>query len=222
MAMLPFYLIGNIHCIGMCGPLVVLIRNSAGKYAYLLGRAISFTIAGTLAGYAGAVLNSFLHQWRLAALACFLFGGIMIAIGCFSLLKWSYPGYRWLAKRTASVSQHLAMLVSRHEIWPSFLFGFFTILLPCGQTLVVFSACALSGDSSVGMINGAAFALLTSPALLLAMQTHRLIGSLKSYYNTFLGVASLIAGGLAICRGLAEMEIIPHLILSSRFHLVLY
>lgn len=226
LSMLPIYLFGNLHCMGMCGPLVMMIGHHHTRYYYFLGRMMSFTLAGMLAGEAGSVLNLILQQYHISAMASFFFGTLIISIGICSLGGWNYPGYHWLAKRMAHVNRTLSLLMLRDQPWPSFLFGFFTIALPCGQTIIVFSACALAGDLWVGMINGFAFALLTTPSLFLAMQAHTLFHRLKKYYQVIMGSAALLVGILAICRGLAEMEIIPHLVLNpdfaAQYHVVIY
>ncbi len=220
--MLPLYLFGNLHCAGMCGPLVMMIGHHDYRYFYFLGRLLSFTLAGTIAGEAGAVLNAFLKQYQIPAVACFVFGGVIIGIGILSLLNRPYPGYRWLADKTRPLNKSLSLLMLRDKPLPAFLFGFFTVALPCGQTLIVFSACALSGDLWVGMLNGFVFALLTSPSLFLAMQAHHFFFRLKHYYRFLLGLSALLIGGLSVCRGLADLDLIPHLIISQTLHIVLY
>ena len=55
--MLPLYLLGNLHCIGMCGPLVMLLGQQRCRAFYFLGRTLSFTLAGLLAGALGSVLQ---------------------------------------------------------------------------------------------------------------------------------------------------------------------
>lgn len=224
--LLPVYLLGNLHCIGMCGPLVMMIGQHQYRYFYFIGRMISFTLAGMIAGEAGAVLGIFLKYYHVSALTCFLFGGIILSVGVYSLLGCQYPGYRWLAQRLAKVNQSLSLLMLRDQAWPTFLFGFFTIGLPCGQTLVVFSACALAGDIWVGMLNGFVFALLTTPSLFLAMHAHALFQKLRRYYHLILGVCAIVVGILSVCRGLADMEWIPHFILNpnspSYYHIVIF
>lgn len=224
--MLPIYLFGNLHCIGMCGPLVMMIGQHRFRYCYFLGRTLSFGLAGMIAGEAGAVLQIIFRTYHVAATASFLFGGIILLVGFYGLMGWQYPGHTWLAKRLAKTNQTLSLLMLRDRAWPTFLFGFFTIMLPCGQTIVVFSACALSGDMLVGLANGLAFAILTSPSLLLAMHAHNVFRRFKPYYNTIMGVCSILIGVLAICRGLAEIEAIPHVVLNpeaqTNYHIVLY
>jgi sulfite exporter TauE/SafE len=104
----------------------------------------------------------------------------------------------------------------------TFLFGFSTLLLPCGQTVLVFSACALSGGIWIGLFNGFAFALLTTPSLWLAMNTLNFFKETRKHYQTVIGWSSIGVGVLALCRGLADLEWIPHLVLKQDFHLILF
>jgi sulfite exporter TauE/SafE len=222
LSLLPLYLMGNLHCIGMCGPLVLLIGQHRTRYYYFLGRTLSFSLAGWLAGEMGAVLHVFLQAYHLSAGISFLFAFLAfgMAMGAF----WSLPGpsFRWISAWLGPINRSLSLLLLRDQPWPSFLFGFFTVALPCGQTVVVFSACALYGDPLVGLLNGCAFALLTSPSLFMAMQAKGFFQNLRRYYNVGMGCSALLIGGLALCRGCADMGWIPHLVLNAHYHIVLY
>lgn len=225
-AMLPLYLFGNLHCLGMCGPLVMMIGHHRYRYFYFLGRTISFSLAGWVAGGIGAVAGAFFKYYHLSEATSFLFGGILLLLGLYTLTGKSYPGHQWLAKRLAKTNQKLSLLLLRDRAWPTFLFGFFTLALPCGQTLIVFSACALSGDPFVGLLNGFAFAVLTSPSLFLAMQAHALLRRARQYYQGVVGVSAMGVGALSLLRGFAEMGWISHWVLNEHsavhYHLVIF
>lgn len=225
-AMLPLYLFGNLHCVGMCGPLVLMIGRHKYRYFYFLGRTLSFSLAGMAAGGLGAVANAFFNHYHLSEAASFLFGGLLTILGICTLLGRSYPGQRWISLRTAGAQQSLSLFMLRDCAWPTFLFGFFTLALPCGQTLIVFSACALAGDPWVGLLNGFAFALLTSPSLFLAMQAHALLRRFRHYYQTVVGVSALLIGALSILRGLAESDLISHWVVNPsspcHYHVVIF
>lgn len=226
LTMLPIYLFGNFHCIGMCGPLVMMISQHKYRYFYFLGRLMSFTMAGALAGGLGAVIHVFLSAYKIGALTSFIFGFLLLLISLFTLFGWHYPGYHFLSRRLAAANHTLSLLMLRDQAWPAFLFGFFTLALPCGQTLIVFSACALAGSVWVGLLNGCVFALLTTPSLFIAMHAHRLLNPLKRHYNKIVGIFGIVVAVLAICRGLAEINLIPHLILNPQanhhYHLVIF
>lgn len=225
-ALFPLYVFGNVHCLGMCGPLVMLLGQHQFRYYYFIGRILSFSLAGMLAGQAGAVLHVILAQYHLAEMTSFLFGGIIFALGLQYLGVWKLPRLKYVPRIFSRINQALATLMLKDTRAATFLFGFFTVFLPCGQTLIVFSACALTGSAYIGLLNGFALALLTTPSLALAMHSHLLVKRFKNHYNSVIGVSSLVIGSLAFCRGLAEMGYIPHFILNpeapSSYHMVIF
>lgn len=222
LAMLPVYLLGNLHCLGMCGPLVVFLGHHHYRYFYFLGRIMSFSLAGLLAGELGAVLQVWLKSYQLSAIVSVLFGSLMILAGTCVALGRNVPGYQWLGSRFSGVNQQLSLLLLKDSMFATFLFGFAAILLPCGQTLVVYSACALSQSAAAGLINGFAFAVLTTPSLWIAMHASHLLNRWKGYGNRMLGCFAVLVGMLAFLRGMAEFEAIPHFILNERYHIALY
>jgi sulfite exporter TauE/SafE len=226
LSLLPLYLFGNVHCLGMCGPLVMLIGQYRYRYCYFLGRILSFSLAGWLAGEAGAVLHVFLKAYHIGEVSSFLFGGFLCFLGLKALYGWTGPKIAVLTPLLSHINQALSRLMLKDQGWSTFLFGFLTVALPCGQTLVVFSACALSGDGYVGLFNGFALALLTTPSLVLAMHAHDLFKKMKHHYKTVLGICSLVIGALAFCRGFAEAGWISHWVLNPEaqphYHVVIF
>ncbi|MCH9626750.1 MAG: hypothetical protein S4CHLAM2_03780 [Chlamydiales bacterium] len=221
--LLPIYLFGNLHCAGMCGPLMALLAKNKYRHAYLIGRMLSYTLAGLLSAEIGMLFFHTLGRYHLSAFLSLLFGGVIIGLGLLSFLRLSYPGARWLAKKTAGISALLSRLLASYGPLPVFLFGVCTLLLPCGQTLVVFSACALDARPLTGLMNGFLFALLTSPSLIVSMSAFK---KLRTHYHIWMGCATLLVGALALLRGLADLEVVDHLVLnpnaSNAFHIVLY
>ncbi|MCB1118919.1 MAG: sulfite exporter TauE/SafE family protein [Chlamydiia bacterium] len=222
MSLLPVYLVGNFHCLGMCGPLVAVIGRHPFRHYYFVGRITSFTLAGGIAGGVGSVLTALFHFWQIDLVFTFGLALFLYLIALFSLMHWSVPGGKRLAKKLKPFHDFISLWLLRETPLTTFLFGFFTLALPCGQTLLVFSACALSGDPVVGAVNGFAFALLTSPSLWLAMHASHLLTSARSYYSTALGVTALLAGTLLLFKGLAEMGIIAHFVLFPKWHIVIW
>lgn len=224
--LLPVYLFGNIHCFGMCGPLVMMIGQHRFRYFYFVGRILSFGLAGMLAGEAGAVLHVVLKQYHIAEAASFIFGGIILLIGISALSGLQFFPRKLLSAPMTAINHRLSTLMLKDTGWSTFLFGLCTVLLPCGQSLLVFSACALSGDAMIGLFNGSALALLTTPSLIFAMQMHHVFKKFRNHYNLLLGVCSILIGTLAFCRGFAELEWIPHLVLNpnspTHYHIVIY
>ena len=216
--LLPTYPLGNFHCIGMCGPLVMMLGRHRFRYWYFVGRTLSFALAGMVAGGLGAVMNVFLRFYHISALTSLLFGLIIIVAGILAISKIPIP----IPRIFHGLNRNMSLLLLRDHRFPTFLFGFATVFLPCGQTLIVFSACALSGSPWVGFANGCLFALLTSPSLFIAMQAHQLFQRTKVYANTLMGICAIFVGILACLRGLAELDVISHFVLNAKYHIILY
>lgn len=214
--LLPLYLVGNFHCFGMCGPLVMLLGKHRYRFYYFLGRTTAFTFVAGLAGAIGQLVE-FSFPYELSFAFTLLFGFFLLLLGLFSFFSWTLtlPASSYLSRRVAKY----LLEDKRHSV---FLFGLATILLPCGQSLIVFSACAVTGSFVEGVGNGFAFAVLTSPGLLAALQAHHLFAFAKSYYNQIMGVVSAVVGTLAILRALATFGYIEHLHLNQALHIVLY
>lgn len=222
LAMLPIYLFGNIHCFGMCGPLAMMLGQHKFRYWYFLGRLCSFSLAGFGAASMGSVLNAVLQPYHIGAAVSFLFGTLLFVMGLATVQRREMA----LVPKFAGLNQSLAQLMLKDQMWPTFLFGFFTPFLPCGQTLIVFSACALSQDPMTGWFNGLAFALLTSPSLLFAMRARAFFQRGKNYSHLILGGCAIVVALFSFCRGLADIGLIPHLILNPKasieYHIVIY
>lgn len=224
LSLFPIYLLGNFHCLGMCGPLVSLLARHPLKWLYFVGRIFSFSLAGLFAGEMGVVIDVLFKKFHLSAISAFLFGMIFFAMACSYFFTFAIPGKNILLKNIAPLSKKFALLLDKENPWGTFAFGFFTVIFPCGQTFIVFSACALFGSAFHGMLNGFCFALLTSPSLVFAMKSFSFL-SKKIQFEKLNGILSIFLGFLAILRGLAELSWIPHLILnshSSNFHIALF
>lgn len=222
LTMLPVYLMGNLHCMGMCGPLVAMIGKHRYRWYYFLGRLLAFTLAGGLAGGVGAVVGALFSLYHLSALTSFVFGLLILAITFSGFSGWQIPGSRWFNTKMSRAGRWMTPLMLQDRRWPTFLFGFLTIALPCGQTLIVYSACALVGDVVVGLFNGGMFALLTSPSLFIAMHIHRIFPGSHGQARHVLAAAGALVGALAIGRGLADLDVIPHLVVSHAYHIVIF
>lgn len=204
----------------------MLIGGHRYRHGYFLGRLLSFSLAGWFAGQVGAVAQHWLYLYQIPALASLLLAFIFGLAGLSLLTPFTLPslsiGGRWIGR----LQGRLSLLMMRDHPLPLFLFGFFTIALPCGQTLLVYAACALEGDPWIGAMNGFAFALFTTPSLWAAMGMRRFFASRRAQANRIIGAAALLVALLCLGRALADLEIIPHLILNpgapSRLHLVLF
>ena len=198
----------------MCGPLVAFLGRHPFRFYYFIGRLLSFSLVGMISGEMGILTTALLKKIQIPALFSLSIGCMIVTFGIFSLLEYAYPGQKLLAKASGKLSISLGRQLSQKSPWPLFLFGFCTIALPCGQTVVVFSAIACMQGAWQGLCHGFLFALLTSPSLFLAMHGFR-----KIHHRKWMGIAMLMVGILFILRALADIGLIEHF---GKSHLVLY
>lgn len=224
LSMLPIYMTGNFHCLGMCGPLVMTIAHHPYRFLYFFGRTLSFTLLGLISATFGMAIEISLKNSGFSAIACFLLGSFMLLFALGPLISPHIKLPRSIGKRLAKQTSFLSLLLLRNRPLATFYFGFFTPLLPCGQTLMVFSALALYGNPLGGMINGFFFALITSPSLIFAMKAVTLFTPKARMMRFVLPLATLPPAILAFLRGFAEMDIIEHasIVLPNKIHLILY
>jgi uncharacterized protein len=224
--LLPIYLLGNLHCAGMCGPLVMLLAKHPYRWAYFLGRSLSFAFAGLLSAEMGMTLFTFLSRYHISSSFSLLFGIWIALLGLFLLFRIRLPASQWLGRRGAELSATLGRLMAQNSFYAVFLFGFCTLVLPCGQTILVFSIIALNCSPLGGLLNGFLFALFTSPALIAAMRASHFFSKQQKGYHMWMGGAALMVGLLAILRGCADFEWIEHLILNpsspAGYHIVFF
>jgi sulfite exporter TauE/SafE len=152
-------LLGSLHCVGMCGPLVAVamgdsqVRSHATRaalhFGYHGGRFVMYTAIGMLCGLLGAGLDwggSLVGLQRAAAL---LVGGTMVLIGTIGVLR--YSGVRFPKSRSAGLVQRWVVRGQRTAMHMKPLpratvIGLLTAFLPCGW-LYLFAVVATSTSS---------------------------------------------------------------------------
>jgi sulfite exporter TauE/SafE len=155
-------LAGSLHCIGMCGPLVLTVGSSGGRQLlYHAGRVGAYTLLGAMVGVVGRGVQDLGPFVGLGQAASWLAAAMILAVAL-HLAGWlPMPGgdgaQRWLAPV-------LRRLRSQRP-WPALTLGLLTALLPCGL-LYLGLAMALATHSAVGgAATMLAFGLGTVPAL---------------------------------------------------------
>jgi hypothetical protein len=172
----------SVHCAGMCGPLVTglrlgrpaagceeggrarrLARTTAQLGAYQAGRAAVYAGFGALAGWAGALVGTRLHDGELVvgvALASAFFITALARLGVFARLLPRQQG------RGQPLAARLARAVpARQPLAAAALLGAALAFLPCGIVLWALGLAAASGDALRGALVMVALVAMTTPAL---------------------------------------------------------
>jgi uncharacterized protein len=177
-------LLGGVHCVGMCGGLVAAFSfRTDGTVApfqlhlgYNLGRIVSYTLFGALAGALGASIN--LLEIRPLQIAFYVLAqGVMILLGLY-LAGWN----RWVLvfeKAGGALWSHLQPLFRKllpvKSLAGALVAGFFWGWLPCGLVYSILVAALAAGSAPSGAALMLAFGLGTLPNLLgMALFANRL------------------------------------------------
>lgn len=161
---------GSLHCVGMCGPLAIVIHQQANRKAqqpaiaavlYHLGRITTYVLLGLVIGSLSMALWGNL-QFYLSVIA-----GLILILAAFSLLPWerqiwSLPGLKQLGEWIPKAYGRFLNSPSR---WAPVAGGMVNGLLPCGLVYLALSTSMATGDVLLGARMMLLFGLGTAPAL---------------------------------------------------------
>ena len=201
-------LLGSVHCIGMCGPLVMALpisqKNTFQKFTalslYHVGKIGSYGILGLLFGLFGSQFPVFTFQRNIS-----------IVIGITMLLYVLYvlvlkPKHFHLGI-LGNYYNHIVKLLSRlfkTKSSISFLFiGLLNGLLPCGMIYLALTSSMATQNIFYGGMLMVFFGLGTMPALLMVAFGGQYMGfNFRKKLQNLLPVFILGMGVLLILRGL--------------------
>ena len=168
-------LLGGVHCVGMCGGIVAAFSfrpdGSLPPFrlhlGYNIGRVLSYTLFGALAGTLGASLN--LLEIRPLQIALYVLAqGVMILLGLY-LAGWN----RWVLVFEKAggvlwkqVQPLFRKLLPVKNLPGALLAGMVWGWLPCGLVYSVLVAALAAGSATSGAALMLAFGLGTLPNLL--------------------------------------------------------
>ncbi len=194
-------LLGSLHCIGMCGPLVLALptqhlnatRRVTAALLYHGGRILVYSLGGMIFGLLGH--RVWLAGWQQ---------GFSITLGVLILLLVAFR--RFLPATTgayAPVQRIIARLWQGPSISKFFLLGMANGLLPCGMVYLAIAG-ALTRPQVIEAVGFMAFfGLGTLPLLLLLQYTgHRLGLPFRLQLRRALPYITILMAILLILRGL--------------------
>jgi len=201
-------LAGSLHCVGMCGPLMLAIPlPSSERRAVLLqmlvyhsGRILTYAALGLLFGLLGKgmAIAGFQQVLSLAA------GSFIIAMAFvawrFEQLVTALPGF---GAFTRSIQQRMGHLIHNHPGSATFSLGLLNGLLPCGMVYAALAGAISTTNSMEGGIFMAIFGIGTLPLLLTATVLGRSFSSsIRRKIRIVQPILLTFAGLLLIQRGL--------------------
>lgn len=156
------------HCTAMCGPLAAYACSGrpgiSGQSRYQLGRFVSYSALGALAGtLGGAAAVSLPSAWGGALLSW----SLALGLGLAAFRLWRRPAEPLVtlrAKREEPASSFVSRAMAGLGRHP-FLVGLGTALLPCGALAAAVLIAASTGSTLLGSMSMLAFAVVSGVGL---------------------------------------------------------
>lgn len=195
-------LLGSLHCISMCGPLVFLM-GFKGKSGNALKNALIYHGARILVySLMGAIVGGLmygLNWYGFTQIASWVMGSIFLLVGLAFVLKINF-----LLQPVIQFSSKWTSLFNQKSTWKKYLIaGSLNGLLPCGLVYVALSSSTLTNNYTEGALTMFVFGLGTLPSLLFGSVFSNWIKNKISFIkNTWLiSLSYVLIGLLLILRG---------------------
>lgn len=201
-------LLGSLHCIGMCGPIAMLLpvsRNNVYKKhlqiaLYHLGRLVSYSILGAIFGLLGrGLFLSGLQQYL-----SIIIGVLMIILVVFPKISHSITlKITPLSRTLNALKKQLGLYLKKESYYAIFTIGFFNGFLPCGMVYMALVGAIAMNNATTSMLYMALYGLGTIPLLsVLLYVKDAFSNNFRQKLQKAIPVFVVVLGVLFIFRGL--------------------
>lgn len=200
--------LGSLHCIGMCGPIVLALPQNENKLLlvinrllYNLGRVVTYSFMGLVLGLLGG-------QIKLAGLqeiASIATGVIIILVVLTpSKIKAALNGIKPVSRFNELIKKGFSRLFKMKSLTGLFLIGIINGFLPCGFVYVALAGAITQADLASSILFMAFFGVGTIPVMFVASIATSFI-KIKSGFQVrkLIPVLAVILAIIFILRGLS-------------------
>lgn len=201
-------LLGSLHCVGMCGPIAMMLPLGDSKglkklfliSSYHLGKMISYGLIGLVLGSLGMGVSLFGYQQQLSIGT----GVIIILFALFPALSHnSFFKANWIYKPISKIKSSLGKALKKNKADTLLTIGFLNGFLPCGLVYMAMMGALANGSITTGVLYMIFFGLGTVPLLTILVYSASLIQ--KKYVQNIKKLIPffvILLGILFILRGL--------------------
>ncbi len=200
-------ILGSLHCLGMCGPIVLALPTFRKSFLPLLfsrllynsGRIISYGILGLVIGIIGEGISFSGLQQKLS-----IFAGVLIIVlalftnkALLSKINIRLTGFnRWIKEK-------LGVYLKKRSIFSSFLVGLANGYLPCGLVYLAMGGALATGSWKYSSLYMIIFGLGTALAMLTLGLAGNFLGlKVRASFNKIIPYVAVFLGILLILRGM--------------------
>ncbi len=201
-------LLGSWHCIGMCGPLALMVPGSKGRNRfaaiglYFYGKTLAYLSIASVFGMIPVFVNSFLIQ----AIITISVGLVMLLIAFLPSIstRFEQKGFVFF-NRYFKLKNRLALALKKDKILYGFYIGFLNGFMPCGLVYIA----ALGAMSQPGLPESLLFMLLFAAGTIPLMSVFLVAaGYFKPYFARHISrlrtVGFVLVGVFMIPQGIVH------------------
>ncbi|TXF91033.1 sulfite exporter TauE/SafE family protein [Neolewinella aurantiaca] len=195
-------LTGSLHCVGMCGPLMLAAGNGnrwQSAFAYQSGRILVYVLLGSLLGAFGLGMR----LWNAQSMIALVSGALLIAFALLRLdpgnMLQRLPAY---ARFQIALRAKISGFLGKRGVSGQFILGCCNGLLPCGLVYLAVIGAANTSGPLAGAGFMLAFGLGTLPLLTATIYAGRRLFRLDAArLAAATPILMTIAGLLLLYRG---------------------
>jgi hypothetical protein len=199
---------GSLHCVGMCGPLILALPLATTEKikvlrqmsVYHFGRISTYMALGILFGLLGKGMAIAGFQQTISVAAGVLMISMAFVTWRFEQLLLTLPGFGVFTQKVQkSIGKHMRAYPGR----ATFSMGLLNGLLPCGMVYAALAGAISSGGITTGAVFMAIFGMATLPLLLSVSVLGRSFSvAVRTKIKFAQPILLTIAGLLLLQRGL--------------------
>jgi sulfite exporter TauE/SafE len=205
---LLFGLISSFHCVGMCGPIAMMLpvdhanatRKAIQVMTYHFGRLTAYATIGLIFGALGkGFFLAGMQQQLSIAIGILMIVFILVPERKLAQYNFSKPIYKVISKVKTALGKQF-----KNKSYSSlFTIGLLNGFLPCGMVYVALFGAIAMQSVTYGVLYMLLFGLGTLPLMSLVIYVHSFITpTFRNRIQTFIPYLAVCIGCLFILRGL--------------------
>ncbi|MFA5833357.1 MAG: sulfite exporter TauE/SafE family protein [Bacteroidota bacterium] len=200
-------LLGSMHCIGMCGPLVLAVPSNAvhrwkfivERVLYNTGKALTYGVMGAGLGLVGKSVLMNVQQDFSIVLGITMLLTVAIPLGFKSKIE-KYSPLKYLYR---FVKEKFSVLMKKRGSLALFVMGMLNGLLPCGLVYTALIGATVVADIWQSALFMMMFGVGTAPALIAISLTGKMISlKFRSFMTRAIPIFSIAVALILILRGM--------------------
>lgn len=203
-----FGLISSFHCIGMCGPIAMMlpvdkqigVKKAVQVTVYHLGRLFAYGTIGLVFGLLGkGFFLAGIQQKTSIVIGVIMIIVVLTPERIFAQYNFSKPVYKIISKIKTNLGKHF-----RSKSYKSlFIIGVLNGFLPCGMVYVALFGAIAMQSAELGVLYMILFGLGTVPLMTSVVYFNSFISqSTRNKFQKAIPYVAVIIGVLFILRGL--------------------